>query len=208
MSAKLSRAFQPPTGADKLTALAARFWTSADALRRAILQHTFDCYMVRPMENWCNVVGYEGVYEVSNFGRVKNAQTNKIKTLTIGKADRRPFVALWKNGKQTICRPHSLVLKAFVGPRPLGMEGCHNDGNPQNNHVNNLRWDTTKNNHADKIAHGTTNRGKRCGNAKLTAAQVIRIRTDSRLQRLIAADYGVKPSQISRIKSGVRWGHL
>lgn len=164
--------------------------------------------MVGPMENWCNVVGYEGVYEVSNFGRVKNAQTNKIKTITISNADQRPFLALWKNGKQEICKPHSLVLKAFVGPRPDGMEGCHNDGNPQNNHISNLRWDTPKSNQADRIAHGTTNRGERCGNAKLTETQIIAIRSDSRLQILIAADYGVKQAHISRIKSGVRWGHL
>ena len=98
-------------------------------------------------------------------------------------------------------------MEAFVGLRPQGMECCHNDGNPQNNHLSNLRWDTSKNNHADKVKHGTTNRGEQCGTAKLTLEQVRAIRQDDRLQRIIAAEYGVRDNTISRIKSGKRWAH-
>jgi hypothetical protein len=98
-------------------------------------------------------------------------------------------------------------MEAFVGIRPQGMECCHNDGNPQNNHWSNLRWDTPKNNHADKVKHGTTNRGEQCGTAKLTLEQVRAIRQDTRLQRIIAAEYGVKDNTISRIKSFKRWAH-
>lgn len=55
---------------------------------------------------------------------------------------------------------HRLVLEAFVGPCPSGCEGCHYDGNPANNIVSNLRWDTTKNNCLDKRRHGR-NGGRR-----------------------------------------------
>jgi hypothetical protein len=63
----------------------------------------------------------------------------------------------------TLCRPatkkavlvHHLVLIAFVGPRPEGFDGCHNDGNPANNCLDNLRWDTPSGNMRDKRKHGT-----------------------------------------------------
>jgi len=159
------------------------------------------------MEQWKDVVGFEGIYQVSNFGNVINTTTNKIKSQCINKKDNRPFLALWKNNKCKICRPHRLVLEAFVGKCPEGMEGCHNDGNAFNNHLSNLRWDTPKNNHADKIKHGTTNRGERCGTAKLTLEQVQAIRKDDRLQRIIAKEYNIAESMISRIKNGKRWQH-
>jgi len=159
------------------------------------------------MEKWRDIVGFEGIYKISDHGRILSMRTNSIKKLTIHSNDPRPYLGLWKNNKSTIVRPHKLVMEAFVGKRPEGMECCHNDGNPQNNHLSNLRWDTSKNNHADKVRHGTTNRGERCGTAKLTQKQVDEIRQDNRLQRLIAADYGVHQNTISRIKNGKRWQH-
>lgn len=159
------------------------------------------------MEEWKNVVGFEELYEVSNHGQIRTKKTNKIKKPTYSKQEKRFYVGLWKNNKIKICKPHRLVLEAFIGQCPQGMEGCHNDGNSINNHISNLRWDTPKNNHADKIKHGTTNRGERCGTAKLTLEQVRAIRKDDRLQRIIAKEYQVQQSLISRIKNGVRWQH-
>ena len=159
------------------------------------------------MEHWKEVVGFEGIYEVSDFGNVRSIKTGKLKKQTIDKFDGRPYLCLHKNSKPKQVRPHTLVLEAFVSKRPENMECCHNDGNHQNNHLSNLRWDTSKNNHADKVKHGTTNRGERCGNAKLTLEQVRAIRLDTRLQRIIAQEYNIAESMISRIKNGVRWKH-
>lgn len=50
---------------------------------------------------------------------------------------------------------HPLVLKTFCGLPPLGLECCHNDGNPTNNELSNLRWDTRSNNNLDRVRHGT-----------------------------------------------------
>lgn len=58
-------------------------------------------------------------------------------------------------------RIHSLVLEAFVGPRPDGMEGCHNDGDPANNHLANLRWDTRAANNQDTLRHGRHEKKRR-----------------------------------------------
>lgn len=49
---------------------------------------------------------------------------------------------------------HALVLEAFIGPRPSGMVCCHNDGDPLNNSVDNLRWDTQASNILDIVKHG------------------------------------------------------
>lgn len=163
-------------------------------------------YSMGIMENWKPVIGFEDIYEVSDFGRVRSKNTEKIKNLTIG-SNGRPYLGLWNKNRQKIVKPHTLVLEAFVEKRPHGMECCHNDGNPQNNNLSNLRWDTSKNNHADKIKHGTTNRGERCGTAKLTEQQVFEIRKDNRLQREIAVDYGVAANTISRIKNRKRWAY-
>ena len=158
------------------------------------------------MENWKNVVDFEGIYEVSDFGNIRSTKTKQLKKITVD-THGRPYLGLWKNNKQKIVKPHKLVLEAFVGKAPKGMECCHNDGNQQNNKLDNLRWDTPKNNHADKLKHGTSNTGERCNWAKLTKAQVIAIRADTRTQKEIAAEYGVQQSQISRIKNGIRWIH-
>ena len=159
------------------------------------------------MEQWRDVINFEGIYEVSNHGQIRSIKTGKIKKQTVSKVEKRFYVGLWVNNKVKICKPHRLVLESFIGKCPDRMECCHNDGNAFNNHLSNLRWDTSKNNHADKVRHGTTNRGERCGTAKLTGIQIDAIRLDTRLQRLIAVDYGVRQNTISKIKSRVNWKH-
>jgi len=160
------------------------------------------------MEIWKPIVGYEGLYEVSNAGRIKSVRSGHIKVYTHDKQKRRPFVGLWKNNKLRVIYPHKAVLEAFIGLRPLGLEACHNNGDPFDNRLENLRWDTSRNNQLDRIKHGTSNRGERCAAAKLTEAQVRAIRADNRLQREIAAEYGVRENTISRIKSRQRWAHI
>src|SRR5690349_8150963 len=69
-------------------------------------------------------------------------------------------VALSKDSKKTIRFVHRLVLEAYVGPCPPGLVACHNDGDPTNNRLDNLRWDSQKSNCADKLRHGTLCRGE------------------------------------------------
>lgn len=58
-------------------------------------------------------------------------------------------------------RVHLLVLETFVGPRPHGMFGCHNDGDKDNNRLENLRWDTASNNSYDTVRHGRHHQTKK-----------------------------------------------
>lgn len=64
-------------------------------------------------------------------------------------------VGLTRNGKSVKKLVHRLVLEAFTGPCPDGMEGCHNDGDRANSRLVNLRWDDRSGNNLDKREHGT-----------------------------------------------------
>jgi hypothetical protein len=107
-------------------------------------------------------------------------------------------------GRGRIRAVHRLVLEAFVGPCPPGMEGCHGDGNPANNALPNLRWDSHSGNQLDAVRHGThtTNRGGTNGNASLTDDKATAVRADRAAGMTypeLAAKYGVSVSTIKRV---------
>jgi hypothetical protein len=113
-------------------------------------------------------------------------------------------------------RIHRLVLEAFVGPAPDGMEGCHNDGNPENNNLLNLRWDTHASNMADQLAHGTKSappvaRGEAHPMTSLTSEDVRAIRAPAArhgLHMALARRYGVSNQTIRRIRERTVWVHV
>lgn len=112
-------------------------------------------------EIWKDIQGFEGFYQVSNLGRVRSLQrtTSHGRGLQsrILKGDQRMEghlqVVLYRDGRRKTRYIHHLVLEAFVGTRPAGTECCHNDGQPSNNRVSNLRWDTRSNNLLDAYKH-------------------------------------------------------
>jgi hypothetical protein len=109
-------------------------------------------------ERWRPVVGYEGLYEVSDRGRVRSLRFGRWGTrhrmLRGWTHDGYRYVELSRRPGSTAMRVHCLVLEAFIGPRPPGLYGCHNDGNPGNNELGNLRWDTPTSNLFDRVKHG------------------------------------------------------
>ena len=99
-------------------------------------------------EIWLPIPDYEGLYEVSNQGRVRacpktDARGNQRKSKILS-----PFsqvrgyqrIELWHEGKPKKFGVHQLVAMAFLGHQPSGMKWVvdHKDNNPQNNHVSNL----------------------------------------------------------------------
>lgn len=110
-------------------------------------------------------------------------------------------VGLYKNG---VCKHfliQRLILEAFVGQCPEGMEACHfPNRDPTNNNLSNLRWDTPANNHLDKIAQGTWK-------SKLTFKQVDKIRKliGTATQTKIARSFGVGNATISMIANNKSW---
>ena len=118
-------------------------------------------------EQWRPVAGWEGFYEVSNQGRVRSldrvVQTTAGPRRYLGKPLRTgvnrhgyPMVHLSAAGRTgKTAKVHRLVLEAFTGPGPAGMEACHNNGDRTDARLANPRWDTPSANQHDRRLHGT-----------------------------------------------------
>jgi hypothetical protein len=131
----------------------------------------------------------------------------KAKTMKYGHQS----VALYLRGRSKYLSVHRLVLIAFVGPPPRGMESCHDDGNARNNRVTNLRWDTKKNNLNDRVKHGTLSKGEKHGMVILRERDVFEIRkaaSDGFVQRRIAEQFGISFSTVSKIVLRKTWKHI
>jgi hypothetical protein len=113
----------------------------------------------------------------------------------------------WDGRQRTV---HSVVCELTHGPKPSSKhEVAHSCGNRICCAPAHLRWATIKENQADRLIHGTHNRGERQGQSKLTANQVQEIRAQQhRLQRDLAADYGVTDRTISDIQRRTTWRHI
>lgn len=107
---------------------------------------------------------------------------------------------------------HHLVLTAFVGPCPDGMECRHfPDRNPANNRLENLQWGTRTENQRDRCQHGTDNRGTGNPSSKLTPDAVHAIRNKRKsgaTLNAIASEFGVTLQTIHAITTGKTWGHI
>ena len=120
------------------------------------------------------------------------------------------YVHLRWNGKRKKVPIHVVVLSAFVGPRPPGLQGCHANGRSTDNALTNLRWDTPKANQLDSIRHGTKSRGERVA-TKLTAQKVRLIRRDvsrGESPTVLAMKFGVSYQHIYRVIRRQCWAHL
>ena len=113
-------------------------------------------------EIWLDALGFEGIYQVSNLGQVKSMKFGR--ELLLKSRPTGPYgylgMTLYKRIKHKHTKKydrkiHLLVLEAFVGPRPEGLVGCHNDGDVTNNTLENLRWDTQANNIQDSVNQKT-----------------------------------------------------
>lgn len=120
-----------------------------------------------PGERWLAIPGYEGAYEVSDLGRVRSLEREMLGKDGVVQARRggilRPAtlksgylsLGLYAYNEGTASLVHRLVLLAFVGPAPEGMECCHGNGDRIDNRLINLRWASHLDNMDDKRQHGT-----------------------------------------------------
>ena len=175
-------------------------------------------------EVWLPVVGYDGLYSVSDLGRVRsesrlvvrragNNYQTKPRIMRPARGKEAPYLSLrlTKDGAASTHYVHHLVLTAFVGPMPPGQEGCHGDRDPTNNRKGNLRWDTRSGNHADKNAHGTNPTGERHPQAKLCEATVLALRrrvAEGALPSTLGEEFGVSRMTAYRAATGRSWSHL
>lgn len=119
------------------------------------------------------------------------------------------IVNLYRDNRPHLELVHRLVLEAFVGPCPPGLECRHLNGNPTDNRLENLAWGTHTENMADRTRHGTDNRGTRSRTAKLTQENVYAIRTLHRwagyTKRELAQMFGVSFHTVTDVILRRRW---
>jgi len=167
-------------------------------------------------------------YAISNLGKVKRLTTSRNYSagyiLTPHLAyDGYVTIQLMNKGKRHKFYLHRLVLLTFVGPPPtIYHQASHQDGNKINNVLDNLKWETPKENYSKRILHGTDMRGEFGPGAKLTEDQVMEIRRryaehrnnkkNKRATRgfrvKIAKEFGVSPINIHQIIAGKSWRNL
>ena len=99
------------------------------------------------MEQWKDIEGYEGIYQISSHGRVKSFKNGKIKILKSRINDKGyNTTCLRKDGKSKYKLVHRLVAEAFIPNIDSKPYINHIDGNKLNNNINNLEWVTPSEN--------------------------------------------------------------
>jgi hypothetical protein len=119
-----------------------------------------------PGERWVTVPGWEGFYAASTLGRIRSlariiaypsgpvrSLRSRVLRPTV-RPDGHLEVRLSRNGQGQTRTVHSLVALAFLGPRPPGLEVCHDNGDPRDNRPGNLRHGSHASNMADVVRHG------------------------------------------------------
>lgn len=179
-------------------------------------------------ERWRDVVCLEGMYQVSDYGKIRSLDRDVECKSKFGN----PYIRRVK-GKIMSCPPnsegyphgcfrdengfavwflvHKLVMEAFIGPTPKGKEVCHNDGDPSNPKLKNLRFGTRTENMADMVIHGTHMRGEKNHRAVLNEEQVLEIRRQmarGENRDIVAKAFKVHPANIDAIVKRKSWKHL
>ena len=182
-------------------------------------------------EQWKDVNGYEGYYQISSMGRVRsldrevsqwNESAKKVTTRLQKSIYMSPFedkdgylkVQLTKEGVRNKFFVHRLVALNFI-PNPENKpEVNHKEGNKKDNRAELLEWNTTSENQRHAIANKlyVTAKGETAGQAKLKEVQVREIhklwKSGEVTQEYLSTMFGVASSAISRIVNGVRWRHV
>ena len=174
-------------------------------------------------EKWLPVVGYEGLYEISDLGQVKSlarkvkAKTNVIRNVPtkimrqIVNKNGYMSVNLSGIGPQWRVSTHIILARAFLGPRPQGFEVAHEDGNRTNCRLSNLSYKTPLENMKDKRKHGTHHFGETVNGAVLTEQEIHEIRVfrfSGKMIKHIQQIYGTTQSNITALCQGRSWSYL
>lgn len=165
------------------------------------------------------ISGYDGIYEVSNFGRIKSlsrkfSNNETFLVLHTGKKSGYVSVKLSKNGIATTTSVHILVATYFVDNPFNLLEVNHLDFDRSNNMADNLQWLT----HAANLKYSYDNgnrigdRGEKSPRATLKNETVLKIRelylTGEYTQKQLADKFGQKRNNIAKIISRKRWSHI
>ncbi len=157
-------------------------------------------------QQWRPVIGYEGLYRVSDMGAVASAPRKGTKgrllaRRTVGKGHLQ--CVLYKDGVRAERMAHHLVLEAFVGPRPIDKEANHKNGLRDDNRLDNLEWITHRENVLHAYNTGLTPR-------RFSEDQIRSIRNAKgyKTQTMLGQEFGVSDSLIRFIWQRRRYAHV
>lgn len=137
-------------------------------------------------EIWKDIVGFEGYYQISNYGRLKSFKKIKSGRILSNVNNLGWYfnVVLRKKGIKTMksVKIHRLVAEHFI-PNPDGKKYInHKDGNKQNNHVSNLEWCTQAENVKHAIGQNPNIlRGMRKYNQEIRPIPIVQFNLDGSL---------------------------
>jgi hypothetical protein len=178
-------------------------------------------------EQWLPVKGYEGLYEVSDHGRVKglkrvchrrdghaHTQPETILKQSVSGPKRNYLkVNLLKNGKPKTCRVSVLVAEAFLGPRPEGCVVAHGPAGTLDNSLQNISYATASENQGrDRLRDGTDARGEKHPQSRLNSQQVLLARRIHKTRhvslRFLAQLWGISLPALHAAVTGRTWSWL
>lgn len=172
-------------------------------------------------EVWRDIEGYEGLYQVSNLGRVKSLKLKGVDRELIlslkarNKSPKYLMVCLYKNKQRKHCLVHRLVAQTFI-PNPQNKECVdHVDTDPSNNRVDNLRWCTIKENSNNNLTRKHKSESKKgrkhpsyihglIGGKHQNAKKVICITTKEVFDSIVDAEKKYNVTHIGRCCNGTR----
>lgn len=179
------------------------------------------------IEKWKDILGYENMYQVSNFGRVRSLDrvlirndgrkykyVGKLLKVNICKTNGSYLVHLYNNTEGRIAfYVHRLVALSFIPNTENKPEVNHIDGNRNNNHVSNLEWTTRQENMDHGFRTGLINNtGINHGNNIYTDNQIkdvkLLLKNTEMTQKEIAEVTGVKKGTVEAIAQGKQWRHI
>ena len=162
---------------------------------------------------WRDVIGYEGLYKISNEGEVYSLVSKKI--LKSFPHYEKGYIrhCLYKNKSKKTLSTHRLVAFAFIPNLENKPEVNHINGIKSDNRVENLEWVTASENciHSFKIGLNTPKVGENNNKSKLTkedVSKVYSLNRDGMSTKDISNMYNVCRTTIDRILSGKRWNHV
>lgn len=160
-------------------------------------------YNTNMQEEWRLVAGWETMYEVSNFGKVRSI---KKKGLIIASFyDKSGYKVVSLKNPQMLKKVHRLVAIAFVHNPENKPQVNHIDSNRTNNNVNNLDWVTAKENSEHSVKSGRQRQGEKHYKAMFKNKDIPEIRASSLTRKELAKKYGVSRSTIENVLKKRTW---
>jgi len=189
--------------------------------RKGVFRSNITTMTTFPLESFSENLKPEfPLYHITNDGRLFSKRSrngigeSKFWHEHVGALDKlgyKRFLIRNSSGERKTVLAHRLVAGVYIGDIPSGMMVCHNDGNPRNNNLLNLRIDTELSNQTDRIKHGTRTQGEEVNTNVLSEEQVFKayeMAAEGMFNTQIAFQFGVNPTAIDAIFRRRNWKFL